>query len=267
MPLQAGRGESRLKVLVVMTVGIICAIPEELTHLRAALEGAAQVEIGRRSFDLGVLDEQSVVLVGAGMGKVNAAVTTTMLVDRFDCRAVVLSGVAGGVDPGLRIGDIVVAKHVLQHDAGKIADERLDVYQAGHVVFINPTDVLGYRVDQELLARVRDRLCGLDLASLPLTAGGTGRAPRITFGTVLTGDQYLHCDATRQRLHREFGAQAIEMEGGAVAQVAESFGVPWLVIRALSDLAGHDSSIDFGAFAEVVAATSATLVRRILPVV
>lgn len=250
-----------------MTVGIICAIPEELAHLRSDLDDAARIDAGHHQFHQGVLDGQAVVLVEAGMGKVNAAIVTTMLIDRFDCRAVVLSGVAGGVDPELHIGDVVIAEHVLQHDAGMIANERLDVYQAGHVAFINPTDVLGYRVSREMLACVRDRLGGVALPALPPAAGGTGRPPRITFGTVLTGDHYLHCDATRQRLHREFGAQAVEMEGGAVAQVAESFGVSWLVIRALSDLAGQESSIDFGAFVDVAAATAAMLVRRILPVV
>jgi adenosylhomocysteine nucleosidase len=250
-----------------VTVGIICAIPEELAHLRAALDDAVRIDVGQHQFWQGVLDGRSVVLVEAGMGKVNAALVTTLLIDRFDSRAVVLSGVAGGLDPGLQIGDVVIAEHVLQHDAGRIENERLEVYQAGHVSFINPTDALGYRVNQEMLARVRQRLDGIALPPLPRAAGGSDRPPRITYGTVLTGDQYLHCEVTRQRLHREFGGQAIEMEGGAVAQVSESFGVPWLIIRALSDLAGRDSAIDFAAFAEVVSAASAGILRRILPIV
>jgi adenosylhomocysteine nucleosidase len=250
-----------------VTVGIICAIPEELAHLSAIMDDAVAIDVGHRRFLRGVLDGRSVVLAEAGMGKVNAAVVTTSLLDRFDSRAVVLSGVAGGLDPGLHIGDVVIAERVLQHDAGRIENERLGVYQAGHVSFINPTDAIGYRVNQALLGRVRHELDGLTLPSLPRSAGGSERPPHVTYGTVLTGDQYVHCEVTRQRLHREFGGQAIEMEGGAVAQVAESFGVPWLVIRALSDLAGRDSAIDFAAFVEVVSATAADILRRILPVI
>ncbi len=218
-------------------------------------------------FFQGTLDGQSVVLVEAGMGKVNAAVVTTLLIHQFASRAVVLSGVAGGLDPALHIGDVVIAEHVLQHDAGTVENEILQVYQAGHVSFINPTDALGYRADQQMLGRIRGALNDVTLPSLPRSAGGGDRPPRLTYGTLLTGDQYLHCEATRQRLHRLYGSQAIEMEGGAVAQVCESFSVPWLVIRALSDLAGRDSAIDFATFVYEVAGTSANIVRRLVPIV
>jgi adenosylhomocysteine nucleosidase len=247
-------------------IGLICAIPEELAHLRDVLDDVSTVEVARLRFDQGMLDGHRVVLVGAGMGKVNAAIVATLLADRFGCRAVVLSGVAGGLDPALHIGDVVIAERVIQHDVGRIEDEQLLRYQAGHVSFINPTDELGYRADPDTLARIRAHLDGITLPSLPASAGGVDRPPRLVYGTVLTGDQYLHCESTRDRLHADTGAQAIEMEGGAVAQVCEVFGVPWVVIRALSDLAGRDSALDFGAFAEGVAAISAGIVRQLLSV-
>ena len=83
---------------------------------------------------------------------------------------------------------------------------------------------------------------------------------------MLSGDQYLNCNTTRDRLLRELGGQAIEMEGGAVAQVCEAFGIPWLVIRALSDLAGGNALFDFTTFVDQAAASSATILRRLLPV-
>jgi adenosylhomocysteine nucleosidase len=113
---------------------------------------------------------------------------------------------------------------------------------------------------------VKTRLDRFTPPPLTRTAGGHDRPPRIAYGTVLSGDQFLHCEATRDRLHREFGGRAVEMEGGAVAQACDAFGVPWLVIRALSDLAGHDSRFDFIAFVEEVAAASAGILRRLLPV-
>ncbi len=176
------------------------------------------------------------------------------------------SGVAGGLDPELAIGDVVIADRTVQHDAGVIEDGRLLTYQAGHVPFFNPTDRLGWPVEPGLLARVRERLDGFALAPLPAGAGGAGRPPRIVFGTILSGDQYLHCETTRERLFRELGGRAIEMEGGALAQVCEAFGLPWLDIRALSDLAGRDSRFDFAAFVDAVAASSAAILRRLLPV-
>ncbi|MEZ5904965.1 MAG: 5'-methylthioadenosine/S-adenosylhomocysteine nucleosidase [Geminicoccaceae bacterium] len=99
-----------------------------------------------------------------------------------------------------------------------------------------------------------------------LAGRGRHRAPpRVTFGTILTGDQFLNCEATRRRLFEELGGHAIEMEGGAVGQVAEAFGLPHLVIRALSDLAGAESHFDFGRFVEETAAGSAAILRHLLP--
>lgn len=127
-----------------MTIGILCAIPQELGHLRDAMAGdGVQVEGGLR-FVAGRLDGHAVVLVGAGVGKVNTAMTATLLARVFGCRTILFSGVAGGLDPSLRIGDVVIADRTVQHDAGVIEDGRLAVYQAGHVPFFNPTDRLGY---------------------------------------------------------------------------------------------------------------------------
>ena len=83
---------------------------------------------------------------------------------------------------------------------------------------------------------------------------------------MLTGDQYLDCEATRDRLHADLGGHAVEMEGAAISQVCESFGIPWLVVRALSDLAGSQSRFDFAAFVDEVAAQSAIILRHLLPV-
>lgn len=249
-----------------MTIGLICAIPEELTHLREILGGVTTEMVGHAEFATGTLDGHEVVLAGSGIGKVNAALVTTLLADRFGCRLIAFSGIAGGLDPTLSVGDVVIADRIVQCDAGMIHDERLEVYQAGHVRFFNPTDRLGHSVDAALVARVRDRLADFELPVLDRAAGGQDRPPHVVYGTILTGDQYLHCESTRTRLHTQFGAAAIEMEGGAVAQVCENFGLPWLVIRALSDLAGREAHLDFTAFGQGVAASSAALLRRALPV-
>lgn len=249
-----------------MTIGILCAIPQELVHLRDALGGESEEIAAGLRFDRGSLDGHQVVLAGAGIGKVNTALTATLLAERFRCRLIVFSGVAGGLDPALAIGDVVIADRTIQHDAGVIEEERLATYQAGHVPFFNPTDRLGYAVDAALIERLRERLADFVLPPLSRAAGGAGQPPRILFGTILSGDQYIHCEATRERLHRKLGGQAVEMEGGALGQVCEAFGLPWLDIRALSDLAGKESRLDFATFVHEVAASSAAILRRLLPV-
>lgn len=249
-----------------MTIGILCAIPHELVHLRDALDHHTDEAVAGVRFDRGRLDGHEVVLVGAGIGKVNTAMVATLLASRWGVRLIVFSGVAGGLDPDLHIGDVVIADRTVQHDAGVIEDERLHTYQAGHVPFFNPTERLGYPVDTALLERLRARLDGFALPPLSRAAGGEGRPPRIVFGTILSGDQYIHCEATRERLFRDLGGSAVEMEGGALGQVGEAFGFPWLDIRALSDLAGRDSRFDFAAFVNEVAASSAAILRRLLPV-
>src|SRR5262249_28124536 len=154
--------------------------------------------------DTGTIDGHDVVLAGAGMGKVNAALVTTLLADRFNCGTVVFSGVAGGAHPPLSIGDILIAHFVIPNHAGGLQNERLRTYQPGYAPVINPTERLGYRVDPALISRVKRRL---EDVSVP---------GQISYGTVLSGDQYLNCDTTRKRLLSELGGQAIEMEGGAV---------------------------------------------------
>ena len=246
-------------------IGLICAIPQERVDLKNALDHDDPVVIGGLEFDRGRLDDRRVVLAEAGIGKVNTAAVATLLATRFEVDSLVFSGVAGGRDPSLCIGDLVIADRAVQHDCGVIENQTLQPYQPGHVPFFNPTERLGYDVDPTLLAAVRARLRELVLPPLSADAGGTGGGAKIVYGTILAGDQYIHCEATRERLHRAFEARAVAMEGGAMAQVAERFRLPWLEIRALSDLAGGESRFDFVRFVDEVATRSVTVLRRLLP--
>jgi adenosylhomocysteine nucleosidase len=250
---------------VVVTIGVICAIPQEWAYLHSVLASPSREQVAYVTFESGELGGYRVVLAAAGMGKVNAGLVATLLADRFDCGTVIFTGVAGGLDPQLRIGDLVIADRIVQHDFGVIHDERLQPSQPGYVPGINPTDRLGYPVRPELIDRVKHRLEGFTLPVLPTAAGGQDRPPRIVYGTVLTGDQYLHCERTRTRLHNDLGGLAVEMEGGAVAQVCEAFNIGWLVIRALSDLAGANSGLDFNLFVEEAAISSARVLLHLLP--
>lgn len=242
-------------------VGIVSAIPAEIALLDDLVSSASRDSIATK----GSLDGREVVIAESGIGKVQAAVVVTRLVERFGCEVIIFTGVAGGLDPALSIGDVVVAERTVQHDAGLVTDRGLQRYQPGHVPFFNPTDALGYPASARLLEVARNKLERVDLPALSDAAGGTGRRPRIVFGTVLTGDQFVRSAAIRRRLHAELDGLATEMEGAAVAQAADLLGVEHIVIRSLSDLAGAESDIDFGRFAAEVARNSATVVRHMLP--
>ncbi|MDQ0316765.1 5'-methylthioadenosine/adenosylhomocysteine nucleosidase [Amorphus orientalis] len=250
-----------------MTIAIQCAIPQELAVLRAELDCRDSVEIAHLRFDHGTLFGRDVVLVGTGIGKVNTAMVATLLIDRFKATTIVFSGVAGGLDPDLAIGDVVIAEKLLQHDFGWFEAEELKVYQAGHLPFFNATEKFGFDLKSATRARIASALEGIELPAMKAEAsGGAPRAPKVVFGTVLSGDQYVNCETTRGRLFQTHGGRAVEMEGAALAQVAEMHDVEWVVVRALSDLAGTESRFDFNDFVDAVSASSARIMERILPV-
>jgi adenosylhomocysteine nucleosidase len=228
-------------------IAVLTAIPEEI-----AAFGVHLVETGRETvagipIHHGTLDGRPVVLAESGIGKVNGALTASILLDRFRCGGIIFSGVAGGVDPNLDVGDLVIAEQVVQHDYGAMVHGALEVYRAGALPFPEFRGEVALKANPALIARARGALAGAQ------------------FGTILTGDYYLGCGQTRERLFSSFGGKAVDMESAAVAQVAEAFGAPWLIIRALSDLAGEDSRLDFEAFAREAARTAAAAVLKSLP--
>jgi adenosylhomocysteine nucleosidase len=247
-------------------LGILSAIPEELRHLEDRTEGSET--LGGLSFHKGRIEGRAAVFVETGIGKVNAALTATILAQHFGCRALIFGGVAGGIDPALGIGDVVVATKLVQHDYGALVEGRIEVYQPGVPPLPHLDRSPGYHMGAPLQSALRARLAGLQLPSV--SASVTGEAPRqasLHFGTIVSGDTFVNCHMTRGRLEREFGALAVEMEGAAVAQVAERFGRPWIVVRCLSDLAGVDSHVNFPAFLPVAAKAAALVVRHAVQVV
>ncbi len=248
-------------------LGLITAIPDEFAALRDSFEEDRREDLAGFQFHVGRLAGTAVVAVEAGIGKVNAGVVATLLCHRFGVRALVFSGVAGGLDPGLDVGDVVIAERLVMHDYGALIDQVITPYQPGVPPLPGIDQTHGYAIDAGVAQAARSALEGYGVPPLSAQAAGHAQArpPRIAWGTVLTGDVFLNCVATRDRLHAQFGGQAIEMEGAAVAQVAERFGVPALVIRALSDRAGEGSDMDFSAFLAETARIAAGIVRRVIP--
>jgi len=230
-------------------IAILTAIPEEIAAFGAHLTETSRETVAGVAIRHGALDGRPVVLAESGIGKVNGALAAAILFDRFGCRGIIFSGVAGGLDPALSVGDLVIATDVIQHDYGAFVTGALEVYRAGVLPFPE------FRGDLAFAANAR-----LILAAQAALAGDG-----VHFGTILTGDTYLACTATRERLFGSFNGRAVDMESGAVAQVAQAFGAPWLIIRALSDLAGEDIHLDFQSFVKHAADAAAATVLKTLP--
>lgn len=244
-------------------VGIISALSQELMAVASETAGKV-VELAGMRFFVGHLGEVPTVFVECGVGKVNAAIAATLLAQHFGVSALAFTGVAGGLDPALEVGDVVVARKLVQHDYGALVGGKIVTYQPGAFPLPEVDATHGYYLEPALEARLAAAIEGIALPVLELP-GLAPRTPRLLMGTVITGDSFLNCEPTRQRFFTTYGAQAVEMEGAALAQVAERFGLPCLVIRSLSDLAGQSSHVDIGAFLPHAAENAAIVLRALLP--
>ena len=230
---------------------IVAALHDELAGVLALMPDEHRQVIGGREFWLGHLHGQDVVAVLSGIGKVAAATTATLLIERFGVQRIVFTGVAGGLGAQVRVGDVVLARHFLQHDmdASPIFP-RHEVPGYGRARFAADealADALELACDRMLQA-LPDRLPTATVQTFGLNS------PRLHQGLLLSGDRFVSTTAESQALQRELPeALAVEMEGAAFAQVCHDFGVPLAVVRTISDRADDAAHVDFPRFLREVA--------------
>jgi len=229
-----------------MRIGIICAIPNELRYFNFT-EIPIQ-KFGERTFYKGSHDKHELILVQSGLGKVNAAVVSTLLIEKFECELLLFSGVAGGIDPGIEIGEVIIGESLIQYDYGTLKNRELLPFRPGSIPTGESKNELEYSLDPKIKHKIKLSL------------------PNVRMGIILTGDVFLQCEETQKELFEKYGAQAIDMEGAAVAQVAEQFGIPAIVVRCLSDLAGADSQKLSSKFLNMAAKRSFNTAQRILKI-
>jgi adenosylhomocysteine nucleosidase len=232
-------------------IAVVAALHDELASVLALMPDEHKQVIGGRAFWVGHLHGQDVVAVLSGIGKVAAATTATLLIQHFGVRRIVFTGVAGGLGPGVKVGDVVLARSFLQHDMdASPLFPRHEVPLYGRARFDADaalTDALELACERMLHTLPRQ----LD----PRTVAAFGlHTPRLHQGLLISGDRFVATTAESQALQRELpDALAVEMEGAAFAQVCHDFGVPLAVVRTISDRADDAAHVDFPAFLREVA--------------
>lgn len=224
------------------STAVIGAMDEELDALLGDLQERRSQRYGPFTVHRGRLEGRPVLLARCGVGKVNAAALTQLLV-MLGAARVVFTGVAGAVRPGLTVGDLIVSRDAVQHDL----DASALGYRAGEV----PGEAWCWVADERLVAYA-------------VEAAQASAGVRVVLGRVASGDQFIADSRRASLLHDRFEADCAEMEGAAAAQVCSKWSVPFVIIRSISDTADQAAETDFRAFTPVAAARAKQVVRGIL---
>jgi adenosylhomocysteine nucleosidase len=260
-PTRAGTNDSVPPVCLVMY-----AFGEEGRELASHMTVEKQERILGRTVSVGTLAGRQVILAGSGVGMTNAAMSVQRLVDEFHPTIIVFSGIAGAIDSSVHVGDIVVASQWVQHDYGYVGPKGFEIdtvwaYSGSRDTTVGMT---AFSVDERLLGVARLLLND----TLALDSIGVCK-PRLTVGGVgATGNAFIDSKEKREWLTATLEAKVVDMESAAIAQVATSNGIPFLVFRSASDLAGGSGSAtaeaELNRFFKVAAKNSATVVMRFL---
>lgn len=226
-----------------MTIGIIGAMDEEIELLKQKMTDIQEIEIANSYFYQGYLEGKKIVLLLSGIGKVNAAMSSTILHERFQPEKIINTGSAGGFAENLDVGDVVVSTEVLHHDVDATAFN----YVYGQV----PGMPASYTASSELVK----------LASKVVLESGI----QAEKGIIATGDSFMQREDQIAVVRERFPEMlALEMEAAAIAQVCYQYKTPFVIIRALSDIAGKESSVSFDVFLEKAAKNAADVIIKIV---
>ncbi len=225
-----------------MKIAVIGAMEEEVELLRATLENATTETIANSEYTQGTYKDKDVILLKSGIGKVNAAMSTTILLEKYQPDVVINTGSAGGYDENLDVGAIVISDEVRHHDV----DATIFGYEMGQV----PQMPAGFKADARLM----------EVAEQAVAEVGEHQSAT---GLITTGDSFMNDPVRVEKVRGYFPTmKAVEMEAAAVAQVCYQFATPFVVIRALSDIAGKQSDISFDEFLPIAAKHSTQVVLK-----
>lgn len=226
-----------------MKVGIIGAMEEEVTLLRDKIDNRQTLNIAGCEIYTGTLNGVDVALLKSGIGKVSAAMGATLLLEHCKPDVVINTGSAGGLAPSLKVGDIVVSDEVRYHDA--------DVTAFGYEYGQMAGCPAAFKADDKLIAAAQATIEQLNLHAVR--------------GLVVSGDAFINGSVNLAKIRHNFPqAIAVEMEATAIGHVCHNFGVPFVVVRAISDVADQQSHLSFEEFLAVAAKQSSLMVETLL---
>ncbi|MCD8036478.1 MAG: 5'-methylthioadenosine/adenosylhomocysteine nucleosidase [Clostridiales bacterium] len=226
------------------TIGIIGAMDEELVLIKADMNIEKTVEKAKTTFFVGTIGDKNVVVVRCGIGKVNAAMCTQILIDDFSVDAVINTGVAGAVADGITVGDVIISKDALQHD--------MDCSPLGDPAGVIP------RMNESIFKAADSLINVAKAASEKVISGKTA------IGRVVSGDQFIASSETKVKLRDVFGGSCAEMEGAAIAHICYMNAVPFVVIRNISDSADGNADVSYAEFCVTAADHSGRIVLEML---
>lgn len=223
-------------------IAIMGAMPEEIAPILAMLGEYTTTEYAQNSYYKAEYKGCELYIAYSKIGKVFSALTAATLIEHFGCEVVLFSGVAGGINPSLKIGDLIVATKLSQHD--------LDITAFGHPMGYVPGGSVFVEADSKLITLAKEVACEL------------GKS--LQEGVIATGDQFVHNEHVKAKISETFNADALEMEGASVAVVCSAMSVPFFILRAISDTADMDASFSFDEFMESSAVVSAEFVMKMV---
>ena len=229
-------------------IGIMSAIPEEITGVVQLLENKEEIRLGKRIYYTGRINNQNVIVVYSRIGKVAAATTISTLILKFNITELIFTGVAGGISSDLKIGDIVIGTELVQHDM-----DAFPLFPTYEIPLIGKTF---FKADQQLVeiasksiqtifenSYLHQVISDDDLKQFNI------QHPKMHQGLIASGDQFFRENTQKEQLITGLpNTLCVEMEGAAVAQVCYEYGIPFVVIRTISDEADQHSTIDFTKF-------------------
>ncbi|OLQ87524.1 5'-methylthioadenosine/S-adenosylhomocysteine nucleosidase [Vibrio ponticus] len=227
-----------------MKIGIIGAMEQEVAILKGSIDNCQEVTKAGCTFFSGQLNDVDVVLLQSGIGKVSAAVGTTILLDEYQPDVVINTGSAGGFDSSLNLGDVVISTEVRHHDA--------DVTAFGYEIGQMAQQPAAFIADAKLM----------DIAEQALAQMEDKHAVR---GLICTGDAFVASAERQEFIRKHFpSVVAVEMEAAAIAQTCHQFKVPFVVVRAISDVADKEATMSFDEFLPLAAQSSSEMVIKMV---
>lgn len=228
----------------VQTISVVGAMEQEIELLRESMANVKHVSFGKFSAYEGELAGKRMVLVLSGIGKVNAAVSTSWIIHQFAPDCVINTGSAGGLGKGLKVGDVVIGETVAHHD--------VDVTAFGYVWGQVPQLPAVFTSDSNLIRQAEKAAQVFDGAA-------------VTQGLIVSGDRFVHSSEGVAEIRSHFpDVKAVEMEAAAIAQTCHQLEVPFVIIRAVSDSADEKADISFEEFLKTAAVSSAKMVTEIV---